>query len=93
MKKYNFVSGYEGLGLMLCIELAYTEGEDTIALNPEYHVGTFINDYCYDRCLIMRNNDDLLVVAPPLTFTKELVDKMMAIFDDALAAAKEKFGL
>lgn len=93
MKKYNFVSGYEGLGLMLCIELAYTDGDDLIPLNPDYHVGTFINDFCYDEGLIMRNNDDLIVVAPPIVFTKENVDEMMSIFDKALAAAKEKFNL
>ena len=93
MKKYNFVSGYDGLGLMLCIELAYTDGDDLIPLNPDYHVGTFINDFCYDHGLIMRNNDDLIVVAPPVVFTKENVDEMMATFDLALAAAKEKFNL
>ncbi len=92
-KKYSFVSGYDGLGLMLCFELAYTDGEDLIPLNPDYHVGTFINDFCYDHGIIMRNNDDLIVVAPPIVFTKENVDEMMGTFDLALAAAKEKFNL
>ena len=41
----------------------------------------------------MRNNDDLIVVAPPIVFTKENVDEMMSTFDKALAAAKEKFSL
>ena len=92
-KKYSFVSGYDGLGLMLCFELAYTDGEDLIPLNPDYHVGTFINDFCYDHGIIMRNNDDLIVVAPPIVVTKEIVDDMMGTFDLALAAAKEKFNL
>ncbi|MBR5507804.1 MAG: aspartate aminotransferase family protein [Clostridia bacterium] len=93
MEKYSFVSGYEGIGLMLCIELAYKEGDNLIPLNPHHRVGTFINDFCYDNGLIMRNNDDLIVVAPPLTFTKENVDEMMSVFDMALKAAQETFNL
>jgi adenosylmethionine-8-amino-7-oxononanoate aminotransferase len=92
MDKYPIIAAIHGVGLLLAIELA-ADRKDLTPLNPEYKVGSFINEYCYEHGLIMRNNGDIIVIAPPLTFKKEHVDIMMDTFENAVKEAIKKFNL
>lgn len=92
MDEYSIIAAIHGVGLLLAIELA-ADRKDLTPLNPEYKVGNFINEYCYEHGLIMRNNGDIIVIAPPLTFKKEHVDIMMNTFENAVKEAIKKFNL
>lgn len=82
MKRHKIIAGIHGVGLLLAIELA--QDSDFTPLNPEWNAGGYVNEYCYQHGLIMRNNGDIIVIAPPFTFTKENVDTMLSIFEDGV---------
>ena len=43
--------------------------------------------------MILRNNGDILVLAPALIITKEQIDEAIGVLDRALGAATEHFSL
>lgn len=43
--------------------------------------------------MILRNNGDILVIAPALTMTKDEVDKMIQLTDQAISEAIKHFNL
>ena len=92
METYPIVAAIHGVGLLLAIELA-ADREDLTPLDPKLGIGNFINDYCYDHGVIIRNNADIIVIAPPLTFTKEYVDIFIDTLEGALREVKRKFNV
>jgi len=92
MEVYPFIGAIHGVGLLLAIELC-AERKGLKPFDPSWKVGTFVRNYCYENGLIMRNNDDIIVIAPPLTFTKEHVDIMLGTFEKALIEVKKKYNI
>lgn len=92
MVKYPFVARISGVGLLLAIELC-SDRETLKPFEKPGQVGNFVREYCYKHGLIVRNNSDILVIAPPLTFTKEEVDIVLSGFDNAFAEAQKKFNI
>jgi len=43
--------------------------------------------------MILRNNGDILVIAPALTMTKDETDKMIQLIDQAISEAIKHFNL
>lgn len=92
MEKYPFVARLDGVGLLMAIELA-ADRETLKPFDKPGAFGKFINEYSYERGLIIRNNADIIVIAPPLSFTEKEVDIMMDVFDSALAEGAKMFGI
>ncbi len=60
-------------------------------LDPQWGVGSFIRQWCWEHGMILRNNGDILVTAPALVISDEEIDFMVQTLDDALAAACSRF--
>ncbi|OGO81440.1 MAG: hypothetical protein A2Y21_07185 [Clostridiales bacterium GWC2_40_7] len=79
------------MGLLLAVELML-DRDKKIPLDPKLGVGSWIRDYCYEKGMIIRNNGDILVIAPSLTITKEQADFMLDLMEEAILKAVEHFG-
>lgn len=90
--KYPIVGDVRGIGLLLALELL-EDRQTWKKLEPEEgKVGTFIRNRMYDRGMILRNNDDILVFAPSLTISEAQIDEMLQGTEEAIAEACEEFG-
>jgi putrescine aminotransferase len=92
LRKYPIVGDVRGLGLLLAVELAQ-DAKAKKKFDPALGVGRWIGDWCFEHGMIMRNNGEILVAAPALTITKEEVDTVLGLLDQALAAAMQHFKL
>jgi len=92
LHKYPIVGDVRGIGLLQAVELV-ADKETRAYLQPQGKVGGFVRDYCYRHGMILRNNDDILVLAPPLTISEEIIDEMVSNIDAGIAAAIEEFDL
>lgn len=81
------VGNVRGIGMLWAVEL--TNGKKP--LDAELSVGSWIRDYCYKRGMILRNNGDILVIAPALVITQEQIDEMIALMAKAISAAARHF--
>jgi len=57
------------------------------ALTPAGRAGGFISSYCRDAQMILRNNGDILVMAPALVMAREQADVMVGLVEEAIAEA------
>lgn len=90
--KYPIVGDVRGIGLLQAVELV-ADKETRAFLQPPGKVGGFVRDYCYRHNMILRNNEEILVVAPPLTITPGIIDEMVDNIEGGIVAAIEEFGL
>jgi len=90
--KYPIVGDVRGMGLLQAVELV-ADKKTRALLQPPGQVGGFVRDYCYRHNMILRNNEEILVVAPPLVITREIIDEMVGNIDAGIAAAVKHFGL
>ena len=81
-----------GLGLLWAIQLM-ADRQSRKKLDPKLSVGGWVRDWCYTHGMILRNNGDILVIAPALVITREEVDVMLGLLRQAIQAAAEHFGL
>ena len=87
MAKHRIVGDARGIGMLWALEL--TDGKKP--LDPQLGVGSWIRDYCYKRGMILRNNGDILVIAPALVMTRKQVDEMLGLMEKAICAAAKHF--
>ncbi len=90
--RHDIVGDVRGLGLLQAVELV-ADKETKAPLPAESAVGSFVRDYCYREGMILRNNGDILVLAPPLVVTEEIIDEIVTKIDRAIEAAVSHFGL
>ncbi len=92
-KLYQFpmVGDVRGLGLLWAIELM-AERKSRKGLDPKLGVGSWIRDWFFDRGVIVRNNGDILVLAPALIIERQDVDWIIRLLNEAIPAAMEHFG-
>jgi len=83
-EKYACVGDVSGIGLLLALKLN---------VDPKLGVGTWIRDWCHRNGMILRNNGDILVIAPSLIISREEADFMLGLFDGAIGGAMAHFGL
>ena len=88
---YPIVGDVRGMGMILAIELV-ADKETRTPLDPKLNVGTWIRDYCWDHGMILRNNGDILVIAPAFTMTEEEADEMLGLMEQAISGAIAHFG-
>lgn len=82
LQKHPMVGDITGLGLLRAVHL-----------KPEpAGAGAFVRDYCYERGMIMRNNGNLLVLAPALVIAEAEIDFAADLLDQAIGAAMKHFG-
>jgi adenosylmethionine-8-amino-7-oxononanoate aminotransferase len=81
-KRHPVIGEVSGLGLLVAV-----------ILKADARVGTWIRDWCWRNGMILRNNGNILVLAPSLIVTRRQVDEMLDLIDQALTGAKKKFGL
>ena len=53
----------------------------------------WISDWCYRQGMILRNNGDILVIAPSLIITRAEADWVIDLIDRAITAAFEELPL
>lgn len=90
--KHSVIGSVRGIGMLWAVELL-ADRQDKTPLPADYKVGTWIRDYCWEHGMILRNNGDILVIAPALVMSGEQVDTMLGLIDEAIAAATKHFSL
>jgi putrescine aminotransferase len=58
--------------------------------NPDWSVGMICRKHCFGNGLIMRAVGDRMIIAPPLTMSREQIDEMMALIINALNLTYEE---
>jgi adenosylmethionine-8-amino-7-oxononanoate aminotransferase len=90
--KHAIIGDVRGIGLLWAVELM-ADREAKKPLEPAGKVGGFIRQWCWDNGMILRNNADILVIAPALVISREEVDMMLKQIDESIVAATKEFGL
>lgn len=89
-KKYSIVGRVGGIGMLLAVNLM-DDPETGKEFDKKLAVGNWVRDYCYKNGMIMRNNGDILVVAPAIVMNKKEADIMLDILEDGVAAGDKHF--
>jgi adenosylmethionine-8-amino-7-oxononanoate aminotransferase len=84
LRGHRVVGSVSGMGLLRALFLK---------ADPKLNLGGFIRDYCYRNGMILRNNGDILVMAPALIITREQIDDAVSILSAALSAAEKELGV
>jgi putrescine aminotransferase len=92
LSRHKIAGRVSGIGLLQALFLV-ADNATGAALDPSLKIGNFIRDYCYRNGMILRNNGDILVMAPALIITERQIDEAVGILDQGLSAAVEHFGL
>ncbi len=88
--KYPIVGDVQGIGTLWAVELM----ADRATRRPlKANVGTWIRDWCFDNGMILRNNVNMLVIAPALVVRKDEVDRIMDFLNRGIQAAMKHFNL
>jgi putrescine---pyruvate transaminase len=82
--RHPIVGDARGIGLLWAVMLQ---------ADPKLGVGNFIQDWCYRNGMILRNNGNILVLAPSLVISAEEVAMVLDMMDQALSAAEGHFGV
>ena len=75
-----------GLGMMGALELM-EDGEARVKFKPDLKTGEKVHQEAAKRGLWSRTRDDVYVLAPPLTTTRDEIDRIINILDESLTAA------
>jgi putrescine aminotransferase len=90
--KYKIVGDIRGMGTLWAVTLV-ADRDTKAKLDPKLKIGTYIRDWCWNNSMILRNNGEILVVAPAMVITREEIDILIGNIDKAIASAIEKYGL
>ncbi|MBM3477343.1 MAG: aspartate aminotransferase family protein [Armatimonadetes bacterium] len=90
--RHPIVGDVRGKGLLRAVELV-ADRETRQPLGSALGVGGFVRDYCYRNGTIVRNNGDILVLAPPLTITADLIDEIVETIEAGIVAAMRELNL
>ncbi|MCC7499146.1 MAG: aspartate aminotransferase family protein [Bryobacterales bacterium] len=91
LRRYPIVGDARGIGLLWALELMADPAAKR-KLNPALRVGSWIRDWCWERGLILRNNGDILVLAPALIITQQQLNEILGLIAQSIEAAIEHFG-
>jgi len=84
--KHPMVGDVRGMGTLWAVELV-ADRDRRAPFSPPGQVGGFISERCREAGMILRNNGDILVMAPALIMTREQADEMVGEMDQAIAEA------
>ncbi|NMA43169.1 MAG: aspartate aminotransferase family protein [Oligosphaeraceae bacterium] len=88
--RHRIVGEVHGMGTLWAIELTADQATNK---KLDVDVGTFIRDWCWKNGMILRNNGNILVIAPALIITNEELDQVVEYLDQAIPAAIKYFAL
>ena len=88
--QYKIVGNVSGIGMIWAIELVADRDTNT-KFDPKLNVGTFIRDWCWEHGMILRNNGNMLVIAPALVMTREEVDIILGQLNEVIPIAMKHF--
>ncbi len=90
--QHPIVGDVRGLGMLWAVELmADRQSRKKLDCTPP--VGNFIRQWCWDHGMILRNNGDILVIAPALVMRREEIEFMLKTIAGAIRAAIEHYKL
>ena len=92
LRRHSIAGNVRGIGLLWAVELM-AEPQAKQRLDPKLGVGSWIREWCWNKGMILRNNGDILVIAPALVISKEQVDFMLDLMGQAIEAAVKHFNL
>ncbi len=92
LRKHPIVGDIRGMGTLWAVEMV-ADRQTRRALSPAGRAGGHVSAYCREHGMILRNNGDILVMAPALIMTNEQADEMVNTVDRAIADAMEKCNL
>ena len=85
-KKYDIIRDARGIGLLGCLEGNLSEGLSKDAeLRVDHEFGRLIDIAAEKRGLLVRPIINMCVFSPPLIISKNEIDQMFDILDDALS--------
>ena len=90
--RHRIVGEIRGIGMVWAVELM-ADRESRKNLPSDLNVGTFVRDWCWENGMILRNNADILVIAPALVITKEEIDIMVGKINQVIELIMQKFEL
>ncbi len=85
----DIVGDVRGRCFMMCVENVANK-ETKELFDPSINIGGRVAEECEQRGLIVRPVGHLNVMSPPLTLTKQEIDKMVAILREGIEAAMAK---
>jgi len=85
--KYSFIKEVSGIGLLLTII------PDPDKLPAKLNFGSRVRQWCWDNGMILRNNGDILVLAPSLIISKEEADYMTDILFRSIDSVANELNL
>ncbi len=88
--RHRIIGEVHGMGTLWAIELIADQETNK---KLEVDAGTFIRDWCWKHGMILRNNGNILVIAPALIITNEELDKVVEFLDQAIPATIKHFAL
>jgi 2,2-dialkylglycine decarboxylase (pyruvate) len=92
-ERYEVIGDVRGAGLLLGVELVTDRGSRT----PAHQLGAMTTRKCFEKGLSMNirrrpERGAVWRIAPPLTVSKEEIDRAVAILDDALGESLAALG-
>jgi adenosylmethionine-8-amino-7-oxononanoate aminotransferase len=91
-RKHVIISDVRGIGLLWAVILDGKGRADNVP-GGKRALGSWISDWCYRQGMILRNNGDILVIAPSLIITRAEAEWVIDLIDRALTAAIEELPL
>jgi adenosylmethionine-8-amino-7-oxononanoate aminotransferase len=88
--QYPIVGDIRGIGLLWAIELM-ADPKARRRFDPGLGVGSWIREWCWSNGMILRNNGDILVIAPALVISQEQIDHMLHLLHQAISLGAANF--
>jgi adenosylmethionine-8-amino-7-oxononanoate aminotransferase len=89
-RKHPIVGDIRGIGMLWAVELL-ADRETRKSFDTKLGIGSWIRDYCWQKGMILRNNGDILVIAPALIMKRDEAEYMLGLIDEAISAAETYF--
>lgn len=84
-RQFDIVGDVRGMGFLGCIEgIVSDDIDEAKQLEVDYEFGSRIDEKCEARGLLVRPLINMCVFSPPLTISKEQIDDMFDIIEEAL---------
>lgn len=88
-QKHPVVTGARGIGLLWAVILDGSRLGRSVPGGKQC-LGSWISDWCYRKGMILRNNGDILVIAPSLIITRSEADWVLELIDCAISEAEQE---
>ncbi|MBM4087325.1 MAG: aspartate aminotransferase family protein, partial [Planctomycetes bacterium] len=90
LRKHPTVGDVRGIGMLFAIEFV-KDKKTKEKFPPELGLMRRFRLRCWESGLIVRNEADLIALAPPLVLTREQADKIVAILEKVITELEQKW--